>query len=45
MPHPPSPGALNTPLSRGWKGGKSISAREREGYGCARNLKADLTVT
>ena len=26
MPHPPSPAALNTPLSRGWKGGNSISA-------------------
>ena len=39
------PPSLNTPLSRGGKGGNSISAREREGYGSARNLKADLTVT
>ena len=28
-----------------WKGGNSISAREREGYGSARNLKPELTVT
>ena len=28
-----------------WKGGNSISVREREGYGSARNLKADFTVT
>ena len=43
---PPLPAPLNTPLSSGWKGGgNSISALEREGYGSARNLKADLTVT
>ena len=42
---PPPSAALNTPLSRGWKGRNYISAREREEFGSARNFKADLTVT